>query len=142
METGPSLFDQYLQRLGEELEMEPLPSFREDGTLLLNLGAAAPLILRREESFCSLGCELAPVPAEYQEALFTLLMKGNFLGLETGESAIGVDLEGKKILLSRSITYDLRYIEFKEMLEEVVNYAEHWRARIASFLQGFSDAPV
>ncbi len=142
METGPSLFDQYLKRLGEELEMEHPPCFQEDGTLFLDLGGASPLLLQRHESFCSVRCEVALVPAEYQEALFTLLMKGNFLGWETGESAIGVDQEGKKILLSRSITYDLRYVDFKEILEEVINYAEHWRTRIASFLQGFRNAPV
>jgi len=55
------------------------------------------------------------------------LMKANLLGQGTGEQAIGLDHEEKSLTLSCIIPYDINYKEFKEKIEDFVNYLDYWR---------------
>lgn len=66
-----------------------------------------------------------------REELFMLLAKANFLGQGTGKSCITLDPDEKFLTLSLRFPYEMDYKQFKEHLEEFVNYAEFWKTEIA-----------
>ncbi len=69
-------------------------------------------------------------PQEKKEDLFIYLMRANLLGQGTAKSRIGLDKEEKILTLSHHIAYEIKYTEFKEKLEDFVNYILYWRKEI------------
>jgi len=65
-----------------------------------------------------------------KEEAFIYLMKANLLGQGTGNQVLGLDPEEKTLTLSCIIPYDMDYREFKERIEDFVNYLDYWRLEV------------
>lgn len=78
-------------------------------------------------------CFFSPItfsPKEKKEEIYTYLMKANLLGQGTGKSSIGMDKDDKFLTLSYLMTYEDNYINFKEKLEDFINYLSFWEEEI------------
>ena len=73
---------------------------------------------------------LKECPKKEREELFLYLMQANLLGEGTGGAAIGMDEEEKYLTLSLSMPYEVNYMEFKEKVEDFINYLLYWREEI------------
>ncbi len=71
-----------------------------------------------------------PLPEAKKEDLIIYLMKANFLYQGTDGSKIGVDEEEKNLTLTRALSYEVKYDEFKESLEDFVNFVIYYRNEI------------
>lgn len=70
------------------------------------------------------------LPSNNQEDLFIHLMKANFLGQATGGAVIGISVDEKYLTLSDVMPYELSYQEFRNRIEDFVNYLIYWQKEI------------
>jgi hypothetical protein len=75
------------------------------------------------------------IPDKKQEALFTFLMKANFLGQGTGGAAIGIDKEEKHLTLSLALPYEVNYEIVREKLEDYINFMDYWADEVDKFVK-------
>lgn len=80
-----------------------------------------------------LRAELGEAPEGSHEDLYILLMKANFLGQGTAGAFIGMDEKAENFTLTRACKQETSYRQFKEFLEEFVNYYEYWKKRIDTY---------
>ena len=121
------MLEKYLRQLTDDLEMEPVDPKDKRGFWRIPLTSEIQISLRALEPGLYLFSPLAPCPKERKEDIFTFLMRGNFLGLGTGGAAVALDAEEKFLTLSLALTYDMNYLNFKETLEDFVNFLDYWR---------------
>lgn len=133
--SSPTLVEQHLKRLLEELELSPLGARDETKALHLDLSPEMRISMRELEAGCFFFAKIGPVPKQKREELFILLMKANFLGQGTGGSTIGLDGEEKFLTLSLAIPYDMNYKAFKESVEDFANFVDYWRKELVRHTQ-------
>lgn len=78
---------------------------------------------------------ITSVPAQRKEELFTYLMRANLLGQGTGETRLGIDAEEKFLTLSLALPYEMDYPQFREKVEDFVNYLRYYREEILQKIQ-------
>lgn len=124
------MLEQYLTKLSEELQLDPL--LPKDETNLFHLGVSPTLTLTFKELEKGLffSGRIAECPAEKREDLFILLSRANFLGQGTRGGSISLDNDEKFLTLSLHIPYDINYKTFKETVEDFVNYIDYWREEL------------
>ena len=86
--------------------------------------------------------QLGVCPKQKREALFSFLMHANFLGQGTGKAAIGLDNDEKFLTLTSPIPYEINYRDFKEKLEEFVNFTVYWKEELERFKREAEQNPV
>ncbi len=129
------MLQEFLSQLCEELEILPIPTVNERhrATFRLREDAAVELCdLRPGVSFFSTIC---PCPSRSKEELFMQLMSANYLGQLTGASRIGMSADEKFLTLSFGMPYELGYRQFRESMEDFLNFLFHWREEIVKFEQ-------
>jgi len=119
-----------LSQLIEEFGLSPLEPKDSSGHFSLSFKEDLTIFLRDLSPGFSLIAQLAPLPERDREDLFIYLMKANLLGQGTGDQILGADPNEKFLTLSRTISYEVNYINFKEILENFVNYFAFWKGEI------------
>lgn len=74
-------------------------------------------------------------PQENHEDLFSYLMAANLLGQGTGNNVISLDPSGKFLTLSSLLPYEVNFKEFKESIEDFINYLIYWKKEIENIKQ-------
>lgn len=72
-------------------------------------------------------------PVKKREELFMKLMKGNYLGQETGAARIGLSEDEKFLTLSLGMPYEVTKAIFRDALEDFVNFVLYWRGEVEKF---------
>ncbi len=80
-------------------------------------------------------CPIAQIPEKDLEVFFMHVMSGNYLGQGTGRGWVSLDPTEKFLTLSLAIPYEANYVEFKEMLEEFLNYLIYWKEQVETFIK-------
>ncbi len=62
-------------------------------------------------------------------------MTANLFGRETGGGILGLDREGKKVTLLTFLSEGLSYRDFRDNLEDFLNYADAWKAETTEFVE-------
>jgi hypothetical protein len=75
---------------------------------------------------------LAECPHHDIEDFFLKIMVANLFGKETGGNIIGLDKEGMRVTFSGYLAKPVKYSEFRNYVEDFINYAEAWRDEIES----------
>jgi hypothetical protein len=73
---------------------------------------------------------VAALPAVEQEDLLALLMRANYLGQGTKGGVLALNETGQTIVFFSSLVHEYNFREFKEKIEEFVNYLNYWKTRI------------
>lgn len=120
---------EHIKKIVKVLEIE-LPKQEKDKSFIIEITKEIEVkIFDLDPGFYFL-TNIANCPNEKKEDLFIYLMRANLLGQGTGRCRIGMDMEEKFLTLSYLIDYEVNYIEFKEKLEDFVNYINFWKKEI------------
>jgi len=89
----------------------------------------------KEEKKIYFWSSLFTLPKENREDLFIYLMKANFLGQGTGGATIGATADDKFLTLSYIMPYEINYQEFRDKVEDFVNYLVYLREEIETLIE-------
>lgn len=120
---------EYIKKLCESLEIE-LPKKEKDKSYTFEIAEDIEIKIWDLDPGFYFHSNLIECPAIKKEDLFIYLMRANLLGQGTQGSRIGIDKAEKFLTLSYIIAYEVNYIEFKEKLEDFVNYINYWKKEI------------
>jgi hypothetical protein len=124
----------FLLRLYSDLKRSDTFSFDEkEKNGRFSLREDVDVLLQEMEKGLYFHANICLCPQQKKEDLFLYLMRANLLGRGTGGASIGLDAQEKFLTLSRSLAYEVNYMEFKEKLEDFVNYLLYWREEMEKF---------
>ena len=123
------MVNDYIKKLCESLNIE-IPIIEKDKSYLIKINDETEVKIWNLDPGYYFHSNVVLCPQEKKEELFIYLMRANLLGQGTSKSRIGLDKEEKFLTISYSIAYEVKYIEFKEKLEDFVNYIIYWRKEI------------
>ena len=121
--------EQFLEKLAAELGRSDLFEKKSEKHFFLPMDERHIEIKKTENGFV-MCADLGELPEEEVESFCAHLLYANYLGQGTGSSAIGLGADGKTLALSMSITFDIDYQKFRELMEEFVNYTDYWKEEI------------
>jgi len=122
----------FVKKLCEDINLQ-MPEMEKDKSYILAITDDIEIKVWDLEPGFYLHNDLILCPAQKKENLFIYLMRANHLGQGTGGSRIGLDKEEKFLTLSYNIAYEVKYIEFKDKVEDFVNYIVFWRNEIETY---------
>jgi len=126
-----------LKSLVNEFKLDAIPEQNKDGIYQLNLPPDYRVNITSLEPGFFISSLLCPLPKEQKETLLIYLMKANLIGQGTGGGAIGVDPTEKHLTLSYHRPFYLSYRDFRETLEDFLNYLTYWQKEIPLFVSKF-----
>jgi hypothetical protein len=113
----------------------PNPPDNKDRIYPLQITDTIEIFIHDKKKDILITSSLIELPKNNLEELFILLMKANFVGQGTGKSSIGLDLQEKVLTLVCILPYESTYRDFKESLEDYINYIVYWKKEIADFIK-------
>lgn len=125
----PISVEQYLDKLSNDLQIDPLFEKIEKKLYTLPFDDRMIKLVETEQGFILSG-EVGILPEEEDFSMVLYLLSANYLGQGTGQSALGLKPDGHTITITMDIRSDMSYAEFKEAVEEYVNYFDYWREEI------------
>lgn len=120
---------EYIEKVCQSLNLE-IPNMDKDKSYLIKINKDLEIKIWDLKPGYYFHSTLVTSPEENKEDILTYLMRANLLGQGTAKSRIGLDNEEKFLTLSHHIAYEVKYIEFKERLEDFANYTLYWRKEI------------
>ncbi len=124
------MLKQHLHQLTEDLEINPQTIKEERGYLHIPINTHITLALKDLDPGIFFFSPITSLTKPYTEALFSFLMKADFLGQGTLGATIALEPNEKFLTLSLAIPYDMNYREFKETAEDFTNMIDYWREEI------------
>lgn len=121
------MFHDHVVKLLKELNVEgggEVP--REMSTISLDFDGTS-IVMTDVPPGLELSASLGNLPDEHHEAIFLKLLRGNFLGQATKKACLGLDEEGKHIVLTAAIPAIRSYREFRDAIEDFVNTIAFWK---------------
>jgi hypothetical protein len=112
----------------------PLESDTTKSTCVWAITGSHTLFFSTLPSGYSVSCHIGKLPEKNREDFYLLLMRANFLGQGTNGHIIGMDQEEKFLTLSSKISYDITTEEFKELIEDFLNFVDYWRAELTKHI--------
>lgn len=126
------MLEKYLRQLITEFKLDPLAPLDENKMFSLKL-SGFDIFLKHLDPGIYLHAKITQLLPQYRkEEALSLLMKANFMGQGTGGGTIGLTEDESFLTLSLSLPYDMNYKEFKESLEDFVNFLDYWKIKITS----------
>jgi|GEM_PF-1329300 len=124
------MVESYLEKLRIELNLDPLFYQLENNQFLLAIPDTPPLVLISLTPGLNLWTQLGPMPTKGREDMLIYLMKANFLEQGTARGTLGINPEKSEVTFSMTLPFDLSFLDFKESLEEFLNFSEYWRGEL------------
>ncbi len=126
------MLEKYLGQLIADFRLDPLTPTGERGLFSLRLNNIEISLKYLDPGVYFYSKITQLLPQYKKEDVLTLLMKANFLGQGTGGGTIGVTEDESSLTLSLGLPYDMNYKEFKEALEDFVNFLDYWKVKLTS----------
>lgn len=125
-----------IENLSATLKLSAIPQKDKEGSYQLQVGSSPQVSIKDLNPGLFLEARILPIPQdENKEALFTYLMRANFLGQGTGSAAIGIDSSETYFTLTLVLPFDINDQIFYENLEDYLNYIDYWKEEIANFIE-------
>lgn len=124
------MLETYLKQLSSQYSL--FVNFEKDleGFMHLQMDPSLDLFLKELPKGMMCKAIVAPMPGKDQEDLLALLMRANYLGQGTKGGVLALDDTAQTIMFFSSISYEYTYPEFKDKIEEAMNYLNYWKTRI------------
>ncbi|MCY4155774.1 MAG: type III secretion system chaperone [Gammaproteobacteria bacterium] len=137
-------FDNLLAELGAAIGIPELCANEDNICKLLFDEVAVSLELCEDNESFYICCALGQAGPDANPAQLAALLDANYLFSGTGGATLGVDKTSGSIVMIRSERLSaLRQPQFLAVLEEFVNLAEFWQARLLEpFTSAEQDAPT
>jgi hypothetical protein len=128
------MLKQFIEQLSIDMGFEQALDANEDGSYSLRLEPDIDVNLREgTDQAIMFHSKLAELPVHNTEDFLVKVMIANLFGRETGGAALGLDNEGKKVVLMDFLLNEENYRHFHDRLEDFVNYVEAWRQETLEF---------
>lgn len=119
-----------LQELSLSLELGPISKANQKQTISFPLPGLTLEFREMPKGFSMWG-PIGQVPQKNKEDFYLFLMRANFLGQGTNGYVLGMDQEEKHLTLSSYIPYELDFKQFKETVEDFINFLSYWQDELA-----------
>ncbi len=126
------MLEKYLRQLVTDLKLTPLAPLDENSLFSLKLSAFEVFFKYLDPGVYFYSKILQCLPQHKKEDMLALIMRANFLGQGTGGSTISLTEDESFLTLSLGLPYDMNYKEFKEALEDFVNFLDYWKVKLSS----------
>jgi hypothetical protein len=127
---------QFIEQLTIDLQSEQALDANEDGSYSLHLEPDIHVTLKEAgNAYIMLHTRVADFPPNDVEQYLLGTMIGNLFGRETGGALLGLDKEGKQVVMLDFLPQEMNYRTFHECLEDFVNYTESWRQETIEFVK-------
>lgn len=118
--------DQLIELL--KLDVDPNPD--ENKFYLLDLDDGLSVRYTDLNPGVYLVSTLGPLAQKNRETTLVSLMHLNLFGNGTGGAVIGYDEEINLLTFSQAVAYRVEFEEFKNILEDFINYVDYWRKEL------------
>ncbi len=126
------MLKRFIEQLTKDLDLEDSVSVDQAGVFSLHFEPQLDVTLKEvSDSKLCLRASLALVPKKDRAEFLERVMGANLFGKETGRAVLGMEKES--LILKQFVLDDLNYGQFRDCLEEFVNYAEAWREETVNF---------
>jgi hypothetical protein len=123
------MLDSLMRQFSKEVEADPPMEATEPGVYEYLLEEDLPIVIKAmQPQGVLLTAVMGPYPKEKEEEFFIAMMAGNLFGKETFGATLGLDGDGKNMVLTRAVEQRLDYREFKALLEDFVHIVNFWRS--------------
>lgn len=124
------MLNTFVKQLSTDMGFEQELEAKDDGTYSLRIEPDIEIsIIENREGGILFWTKVAELPQDNIEEYLLRVMTANLFGRETGGSSLGLDREGKKLVLQDFLSEQVTYSEFYEHLEDFANYTDMWRQR-------------
>ena len=114
-----------IDELASNLSIAPTPL--PDGSYMINFEPDIKIVISKTMGkSAALKSEVGILPDVSVEGDMLVLLSENLFKRETGNAALGLDKDGKKVVLTESFSEDMDYKSFHSLVEIFVNYADAW----------------
>jgi len=127
------MLDTLIQKLAKEMEIEGSLATEVPGVYSISVDEKHVALLTSTPRGFSIRCEVGAFQPENEEYYFAQLLHANLFGRATEGALLGLDSEGKRLILSREIDYNIEYKEFKDIIEDFLNGIEFWQEEAQSY---------
>jgi hypothetical protein len=126
------MLEKYLRQLVTDFKLDPVAPLDENKMFSVKVSNFQVFLKYLDPGIYFYAKITQFLPQHKKEDMLGLLMKANFLGQGTGGSTIGITEDESFLTLSLCLPYDMNYKEFKEALEDFVNFLDYWEVKLTS----------
>jgi len=101
-----------------------------EGFYQLMIDPQTPLAIKELPKGFVCRSDVAALTTQDLEDLLALLMRANYLGQGTKGGVLALNETAQAIVFFTSMLQEYNYKEFKDKIEECVNYLNYWKTRI------------
>ena len=123
------MFRDHVLQLFKELNLESEALPKDMTTVSLEV-AGTNVVLSDAQPGLELTATLGDVPSERTEPLYVKLLRANFLGQATKGACLGIDEEGRHIVISMAIPTIRSYRQFHDVVEDFINAVSFWKSEV------------
>lgn len=127
------MLDTFMQQLMKDMEVEGSLATEVPGVYAIPVDENVSVFVSSIPRGFTLRCQVAPIAPENEEIFYTHVLQANLFGQGTDGSILGLDSEGKQLILSREIDYNIEYKEFSELIEDFLNSVDFWREEAQAY---------
>lgn len=120
----------FIKQLANDLELEEPLEADGHGFYTIAFSKSIHVSIRALETGFYFVAVLGECPARNCEEFFIFAMQSNLFGIGTGGGVIGLNDEGKLLTLTLISPYQMSYRQFKEHVEDFVNWVDLWQKKV------------
>lgn len=120
----------YTQQLVEELEIDEKIEANLQNIYNFAFSKSLNISIKTIDSAIYVESYLGLLPSQKTEDFLLYMMQANLLGQGTGSGYLGLKEDSQKIKIATFIDEESTYGQFRESIEEFVNWADLWIKKI------------
>ncbi len=125
------MFSDYISRLVQELQLQNVPQLSSGQSSFGLELKSSPITIYDAAPGIRIDSKLGPLPQVQTDQFMAKMLQGNFLGQLTRKAALGLNEEGKEVILTLFLPVVRNYREFRDNLEDFVNTVAFWKDEMA-----------
>lgn len=127
------MLDAFVQQLMKDMDIKESLATEVPGVYAIPVDENTTAVAATIPRGFSLRCDIGPINPENEDLFFSHALQANLFGQGTEGNILGLDGEGKKLILSREIDYNIEYKEFRDIIEDFLNSVDFWREEAQAY---------
>ena len=123
------MFRDHVMHLFKELNLDGEALSKDLTAVSLDVDGTNVLLTDAQPGL-ELSAIIGAVPEGRREPLFLKLLRANFLGQATKGACLGLDEEGRNVVLSMALPTIRSYRQFRDTVEDFINAVSFWKQEV------------
>ncbi|HRW57995.1 MAG TPA: type III secretion system chaperone [Chlamydiales bacterium] len=120
---------QFPQELAKELDVS-CTEFNQDNQSVMIFSDDIEILFEKKEDQMHFFANILMIDESCEGIILEHVMKGNLLRRGTGKNILGLSDDGKYLTLRNLVSYEESYEDFKNSIEDFINYLLFWKKEI------------